>query len=369
MRSVWTVCQKLRFTKTNESSESEWPMYSQDDAVRILRAGHAQLTFVRVNGEKIVSAAQCHLAEDKHPLLWALASLSALQELELRGEIQDHEFGELLKRLTNLRALDINNTTLNGASLQHLKKLPKLEKLSLGSSIGLLGLSSLGGHLPIGQDGLLAIGELRCLKSLDFSRSNLKDDDMAPLAGLTELHTLSLRKTKINGSGLNALSSVKGLEKLDLAGTRLTDLELRNLAVFSALKYLDIGATAVRSLSGLEQLENLEDLRVGGNELDYNAFNVIGKLKNLRRLLISSPKPLEFTNFQRLAGLSRLEDVSLPSQAFSGDSLKGLCFLDGIKNLSLDNAGINDSALANLSNLRSLESLVISGTDLDLNQA
>jgi hypothetical protein len=121
-------------------------------------------------------------------------------------------------------------------------------------------------------EDLQSLRRLNHLRSLDLSGLNLlREDDLAPIAGLVELEELDLSRQLPTAEvgfvptplGDGVLDHVKGLTRLKtlgLANDRITDAGLPKLANLQALEMLDLDGTLVTN-AGLDALVGLKGLK------------------------------------------------------------------------------------------------------------
>ena len=64
---------------------------------------------------------------------------------------------------------------------------------------------------------------------LDFSGTNLRDDDLKVLAEIEHVKELNLSNTRISDDGLRHLANMEFLCRLDLGGTQVTDQGIAQL--------------------------------------------------------------------------------------------------------------------------------------------
>lgn len=95
---------------------------------------------------------------------------------------------------------------------------------------------------------------------LMLNNSAVSDDDIAAVAGRTDLQVLFLRGTAITDAGMAHLATATGLYQLDLSGTKITDAGLVYLARMEHLVGLQLAETAVTD-DGLRLLAALTTLR------------------------------------------------------------------------------------------------------------
>ena len=102
--------------------------------------------------------------------------------------------------LKNLKELDLANTAVTDAGLQHLKDAPGLEILNLTET-------------KISDAGLEVFQHMPNLKELRLDNLNIHDDGLKFLGGLTKLRWLSLCG-QITDAGLEHLKGLTGLKSL-----------------------------------------------------------------------------------------------------------------------------------------------------------
>jgi Leucine-rich repeat (LRR) protein len=135
------------------------------------------------------------------------------------------------------------------------------------------------------------------LTSLDASRTQISDDQLAVVSQLPSLTTLSLTETAIADRGVALLRSLENLQTLYLGSTQITNDALP-LSGLRELRILDISATKVSgNLASLAELPQLEWLVLRDLELTDDALPPLGRSQSLRRLSLEgstySPASLE----------------------------------------------------------------------------
>ena len=121
----------------------------------------------------------------------------------------------LLKDLTGLRELRIEQSQVSDAGLANLEGLRNLVVLSLGYD------------------------------------KKITDAGLAHLRGLTKIRDLDLSRTGISDSGLRELKDMQVLQTLDIAGTRITDDGLVHLKGLRMLRTLRCGQTKITTAGEL----------------------------------------------------------------------------------------------------------------------
>ena len=129
-----------------------------------------------------------------------------------------------------------------------------------------------------------SISKLTQLRSLHIDFSSLNRDDFIPLCKLTNLQELKLRDSRggLNDSRLWYLPPLDGLgnlTKLDIARTAVADLS--PLKVLKRLRSLNISGTYVEDISPLESLSELEVLDMRAPVSDLSPLTKLRKLRVL----------------------------------------------------------------------------------------
>jgi hypothetical protein len=157
---------------------------------------------------------------------------------------------EHLKELRNLEALDLSGSQVAGPGLEHLKELPNLRALCLGGT-------------RITDAGLEHLKGLTHLQTLDLRACSVTDAGLEHLKGPANLKTLDLTSTKITDAGLEYLKVLTDLESLTLDNTRCSGSGLEHLQALSSLHELNLQFRTVTDaglvhLSGLTSLTHLD---------------------------------------------------------------------------------------------------------------
>ncbi|MGA2064768.1 MAG: hypothetical protein ABSG86_07355 [Thermoguttaceae bacterium] len=143
-----------------------------------------------------------------------LKGLTQLQSLYLGSEVTDAGL-EHLKDFTQLRTLNLRATAVTDAGLEHLKGFAQLQSLCLGAKVTDAGLEHLKG--------------LRQLQSLDLSGTRVTDAGLEHLEGLPHLQSLHLGLTRVSDAGLDRIKGLTELHYLDLSRTNVTDAGVERL--------------------------------------------------------------------------------------------------------------------------------------------
>src|SRR5262249_16223979 len=113
--------------------------------------------------------------------------------------------------------LDLHSANITDAGLAHVKKLTNLRVLNLrGRNCTDTGMAHLAG--------------LKSLRVLDLSRTEITDRGLNALKGLTQLIRLDPSETVIKGTKADWLKGLTKLRKLDLPGQAISDAVVKVLA-------------------------------------------------------------------------------------------------------------------------------------------
>ncbi|KAJ5731085.1 Leucine-rich repeat typical subtype [Penicillium malachiteum] len=160
--------------------------------------------------------------------------------------------------------------------------------------------------LPIG------LRRLNQLRSLNLSNNAIGMDQLTRIVEITSLVDLKLASNKLEGPLLPALCSLTKLESLDLRGNALTELP-SELGELKSLRVLDVGENQLSSLpfealsklplitlnapknnlngtlipASVDRLEKLQSLNIAHNSIEVFAANNMLSLPSLHSLFLS----------------------------------------------------------------------------------
>ena len=114
----------------------------------------------------------------------------------------------------DVKSVDFSGTIVRDDDLQDLDELPDLEFLERGST-------------RITDAGLVHVGGLRKLRVLGLTNSAISDAGLSHLRGLTRLEVLSIAYNPITDAGIEKLTCLKVLGWLSVEDTNITDEGVR----------------------------------------------------------------------------------------------------------------------------------------------
>jgi Leucine-rich repeat (LRR) protein len=259
-------------------------------------------------------------------------------------------------RLTGLRKLDLSQTKITDAGMEHLNSLPRVVELNcyfaefltddaVRHLRGWKNLEHLNLHgTRIGSKSLAHLAQITSLRWLDVGFTDVDDEGFEALASLTRLEHLGIGGNHLNGSALKLLKLLPSLISLDVSGIQRVDSGLWSLPL------TDENVRRIGELSGLKRL-NLARANLPDLDIDH-PFRLGEQRRELRDL---SP----------LAKLVNLESLDLSGQNITPEALKALTRVPKLRDLRLGLVPtLDDSAEPVLSSLIQLKTLYISGSKM-----
>lgn len=261
-----------------------------------------------------------------------------------------------------LKALYINSVTrLSNQDLQMLTRLPGLEKLALCGKdhftadgfaflphLKRLRYLALNCSVPVTADGMKYVARAPSLRTIWLDGLQFGDSGLADLAKSQSIQTLKiLDNHTITNAGLAYLPQMISLRNLDLSNRPGTRSNIRD-----------------EGLVHLRGVKQLESFRLMNCEFTDRGLGYLGQLPNLKTLEIPrgySPDNIVYTaeGVKALAGLSRLEELSLAGKAIDDRAMESVGRLTSLKKLWLVGGTIGNEGLAKLAALQNMEYLDI----------
>jgi hypothetical protein len=223
------------------------------------------------------------------------------------------------------------NESIDDAWLERLSGLTSLRRLSLA-------------NCAITNDGLRHIAGLTGLEDLNLTLTAISDAGLAHLARLTELRSLGLASSQCTGSGFAHLKALRKLENVNCHFTPFNDEGLKAIAEVGVSGRLWLGHTHFTD-EGAGSFAMLKDMRICG----------IG----------SKEKSSSGEAVAHLAGLTRLEDLSLLDNQATPEGIAHAAKIQGLRRLDVSYApNVGDATLKLLAAHPKLEGLLIGGSAL-----
>lgn len=225
------------------------------DLLRLPKLERLDLSHTRISDEGLLSLKPASQIEDLNLFyaeqitdqgMAAIKDWKQLKRLNLRGtRVYDGTLA-ILGGLPQLESLDIAYTQITDNGLDALVPLTRLKELSIGRS-------------KLGKNGIEVLRLLPTLEYLDLGGPHpgpggyrttagtpMPDDLPHAIAELKNLRSLKLSYSQIRADGLRILASLGQLDKLSLTGCpRVDDAALAELGKYKSLHYLDVEETGV----------------------------------------------------------------------------------------------------------------------------
>lgn len=233
---------------------------------------------------------------------------------------------------------DIKEFTVpeSAKTFDDLASMPYLEKLTISNKT---------------LDSLSCLSSLTNLKFLDLSGCRFPSEDLAILASLPSLTSLTLVDCGI--STIASLANAQSLTYLDLNNNTIRNLEV--LAPMTTLQELYLKHNAVTDLSALSSLGSLEKV-----DVSFNALTTLAPISSCIKLTWLSADNNQLINLNGMDGLPLLSYLSVDNNQLTDVSVLGSC--TDLKNLSIASNTISD--ISSLKTLTKLEVLDFSGNQI-----
>lgn len=241
------------------------------------------------------------------------------------------------------------------------KKIMFLNSIAADSALNRQ-IESAGGHIDsvkifnIERNDYSIASQINYLKNLDsLFISNILSEDLNFLNANTSINFLSVN-SNVSLRSLDGIEKLNNLQHLEISGNDNL-ISLSGIEKLSGLTYLSFYFNInLSNLRGIEKLSNLQHLEISYNE-NLSSLSEIEKLNGLQHLVISfNDSIISLRGIEKLSGLQYLEI----SNNANLNSLSGIEKLSGLKHLVIyDNAKLN--SLIGVEKLSGLKHLEISG--------
>jgi len=286
----------------------------------------------------------------------AIYRLSTIYGEENDPNLDDEGMAQVAT-LSGLRYLELRFSHVTDRGLAHLKKLPKLERLSVPRKTT--------------NGGLAHIARVPTLQALYIKANQITDKGLVHIEALQELRELELGGGAISDAGLAHLTQLPKLDYLLLWGHAFGDGAMRHVAEIPHLTNLNVSGLnlsnrGIQHLAGAPKIEVLNLYGVEG--ITGLSLQYLADLKSLRMLNLSSPSGdgsrLTNHSMSHLAAYTNLESLE-PPRIIDDGGLAHLAQIPNLMHLNLyagTNTTISDEGLAHVGTMTPLRSLVISGS-------
>ena len=215
-------------------------------------------------------------------------------------------------------------------ALKDLDDLPALELIGTGSS-------------DLSLDLLQVLQQKPTLKRLTIAFAKISEESAARLGTLKQLESLHLqRRIEASPHAVDLILKLTGLKELTISGRMIDEETLERISTMNNLRSLGLESPFVTD-TGIQSLR---------------------RLRQLRSLTIYLGDRVSQHGIGQLADLS-LADIHITLLTANNDRVKALRKISGLKDLKLVSArDVNDDAVADLTELTELQTLVLSDARL-----
>jgi hypothetical protein len=268
----------------------------------------------------------------------AIATLSRLREVDISGMLIYGRDLTPLSKLRNLETLRLGDASITDGNVAELGDMQGLRELWLDCSPNLT------------DQSLVSLRKARHLRVLSFGRSRLTDAGLANLKDMTELEELYLLESEVGDEGLRIVAGMTNLRTLDLQGCkRVTDKGLAYIDGLSELRGLDLGETSVTDagLANLHGLRNLESLCIDNTDITDGGLAHVAGMASLTNLVLVGNRITD-RGLAQLMGLTNLKRLTIIVPGVSEEGLLQLACLKNLAEINVDKKKIGPDGIARL---------------------
>jgi hypothetical protein len=256
-------------------------------------------------------------------------------------ELSSYKF---LNNLPALRDAQLSATSqINQSVLSALSTCKSLTKLSIGG--------------PVPSPDLAELQRLPKLHRLTLFRCEISQATIDQISQMRNLQALELNNAKIDASKKIDLGKLKSLREICLYGPVVTDDNIATIAGLTNLKSLELaGSISAKQVAIISKLSNLERLTLKG-DIDDDEVKALANLDKLEGLNILSPK-LTGRTLNVFVGRD-LAYLMLAYSNLSQDAFAYIAQIKTLKGLDLSSTPATDENIASLASLPQLTKLII----------
>lgn len=243
-----------------------------------------------------------------------LIECKRLEVVRLKGsEMIDDAALKDLARVTSLKTIVVNSSSITDEGLAALGQLPNLENLDLSRSHNITG------------DGFAEFQHPESLTDLNLEHMRgLTDEGLLEVKRFENLEHLRLYEFgKVKGKGFECLSALKKLKTLGCPETRIADEHLKLLDGIKSLNKIWLHSCPLVSGRGIDFLTksiNCKSISLNQcRKIDSPDFEVLAKFKNLERLYIANTR-IRNDGIEQLCQLKKLKDLNIGGNVWLGDT-------------------------------------------------
>lgn len=334
----------------------------------------------------------CYEPKLKPKDIACLAALKGLRSLRLSVAGLTKATLKEVAKLSSLEELDLSrNDGLADGALAHIGQLPRLQRLTLVGDLAsvetaraIAGLSSLKelnleGNQKLGDEGARALATNQGLLRLNVRRCGLSPAGVEAIGAITSLEDLDVGGIPGTGAFASALPNLPRLRRLAAEHAAPNEADLRAMAALPSLSELHLGygrmkggaellsglrvtalsldhcALGAEGMRAISRLERVEWLNVAGSAIDESGLRDAGQLTSLR-FLHAGDNPVG-AGARHLAALTELRELYLNDAGLDAKAGSALAALERLRLLVLHGNALGDEGAAHLTSLTRLRLL------------
>jgi hypothetical protein len=286
----------------------------------------------------------------KDDIMPIVASLRSVEQLILNGTNGVTDAGlTYLAQMHNLHTIDLGFSGATAASLKSVKDLTKLVKLDMPTT-------------NVADDDLAYVENLKALEWIQFGSkcTGLTDAGLAHLRHLVNLKTVSVGGCPITSAGLEHLRDLTKLETLNFRNTQISDLA--PIAHLKELRSLSLSAAPIDSgLGPINGLSKLTVLLLDKSQVTDTGVKALAGLKALQMLNLDHTQITDAA-LDTIGQLPMLDNLFLNHTSVTDQGLKRLAGLNKLSLLFIEGTRVTDAGIADLQKLKSCTQVAIGDT-------
>ena len=299
-----------------------------------------------------------------------LATLPKLKILNLRSARLSDKGLEALRRAPKLRQLHLTNNAFSDAAMSTISRMEDIELIDLRScseitDVGIAQLASLPrlrvlrlGSDQINDQTLQVLNRFKTLDALSLEDANITDEGLSKLQG-PSIKELSLARCfMVTDDGMKTIATLPKLERLYLRDMGITDDGIISLSAndnlranLRAVRLLDI-MTGDRAAAALARLPRLASLHLRQALISAEGLGELARSPSLRELVVDD-SGVDDQGVKMLAGLKDLRSLSLrDNPAVTDGSIDYLATMASLKRVDLRGTAVTPEGLSRLRSAR-----------------
>lgn len=239
---------------------------------------------------------------------WIAKAFGSVRQLQL-GDCTGctNDALKVIPDVAKLSDLTLDRWTIDGAGLEHLRRMTRLKRLTLADLVQF-------------NSANLALLDGMFILALCLANSKIDCAHLPLLKGIRGLSVLDLNGIGLTDDGLEGVCSIATLEALTFEEeSEVTDAGITHVAKLQRLQRLCAGSPSLSDTGAktVVQLPNLRELRLAEAQITDATVKALGERKQLSRLALINCVGVTDKSESALSGLVNLEHLSLRGTAIT----------------------------------------------------